>query len=146
MRFERFVGALRDADQARGAAFAAAAFHPDAPADTSAPYRLVPFVRRSPDPTVQLIRRSALDAVRRPGDGGTGYVDPASITDLEAFFRNPPKPPLHERVAAANVETVTRVGVERLEAILREIRADRDASYAALGEALSGRASGTPPR
>ncbi|MCA9574314.1 MAG: DUF1415 family protein [Polyangiales bacterium] len=130
--FERFVSGLRSSDQQRGAAFAAAAFHPDAHADLADPYRLVPFIRRTPDPTVQLIRRSALEAVRRPGDGGTGYVDPASITDLVAFFQNPPKRPLHERVAQANLEQVERVGVPTLEAVLADIAQDRERAYAAL--------------
>lgn len=132
VEFERFVSSLRDRDQQRGAAFAAAAFHPDAQADLSDAYRLVPFIRRSPDPTIQLIRRSALEAVRRPSDGGTGYIDPASITDLVEFFKNPPKPPLHERVAQANLDNVTRVGVAPLEEVLQDIRADRARAYAAL--------------
>lgn len=130
--FERFVSGLRGEDQQRGAVFAAAAFHPDAQPDTSDPYRLVPFIRRSPDPTVQLIRRSVLESVRRPGDGGTGYIDPASITDLVAFFQNPPKPPLHERVAQANLEQVTRVGTQPIEEILRDIEEDRARAYAAV--------------
>ena len=124
-KFERFVAQVRDLDQERGAVFAAAAFHPEAEANLETPYRLVPFIRRSPDPTIQLIRRSALDAIRRPGDGGTGFVDPASISDLAAFFRNPPKPPLHERVAGANLETVRKVGVEAIERVLEDIAADR---------------------
>ena len=132
VEFERLVSGLREADQQRGAVFMAAAFHPDAQPDTSDPYRLVPFIRRSPDPTVQLIRRSVLESVRRPGDGGTGYVDPASITDLVAFFQNPPKPPLHERVAQANLEQVERVGTEPIEDILRDITDDRTRAYAAV--------------
>lgn len=132
VEFERFVSGLRDRDQQRGATFAAAAFHPDAAADLSDPYRLVPFVRRSPDPTIQLIRRSVLESVRRPGDGGTGYIDPSSITDLVAFFKNPPKPPLHERVAQANLEQVERVGVAAVEQVLADIRADRARAYAAV--------------
>ena len=129
VEFERFVSALRDIDQQRGATFAAAAFHPDARADVSDAYRLVPFIRRSPDPTIQLIRRTVLESVRRPGDGGTGYIDPSSITDLAAFFKNPPKRPLHERVAQANLDQVARVGVDPIEAILDDIAADRERAY-----------------
>jgi len=135
VEFERFVSILRDRDQQRGAVFAAAAFHPDAPADLTDAYRLVPFIRRSPDPTIQLIRRSVLESVRRPSDGGTGYIDPTSITDMVAFFKNPPKPPLHERVAQANLEQVQRVGVAPVEQVLNDIRADRARAYAVvLGE------------
>jgi hypothetical protein len=89
----------------------------------------VPFIRRSPDPTIQLIRRSVLESVRRPSDGGTGYIDPSSITDLVAFFKNPPKPPLHERVAQANLEQIQRVGVAPVELALNDIRADRARAY-----------------
>jgi hypothetical protein len=132
LEFERFVSGLRDRDQQRGAVFAAAAFHPDARPDLSAPYRLVPFIRRSPDPTIQLIRRSVLESVRRPSDGGTGYVDPNSIDDMVAFFKNPPKPPLHERVAQANLEQIERVGVGPVEEAIEDILRDRTRAYAAL--------------
>ena len=130
VEFERFVSVLRERDQARGATFAAAAFHPVAEADLADPYRLVPFIRRSPDPTVQMIRRSVLESVRRPGDGGTGYVDPASITDLAEFFRNPPKRPLHERVAQANLDQLKKTGVADVERVLADIRAERARAYA----------------
>jgi hypothetical protein len=135
--FERFVSELRRADSARsgieGPPMAMAAFHYDAPADLGAPQRLVPFLRRSPDPTVQLIKRKVLEDLRGPGDHGTAFVDPASV-DLKEFLSRKKKPPLHERVAAINLETVEAVGVARLDALLREIRADRDAAYARLEE------------
>jgi hypothetical protein len=133
--FERFVSELRRVDAARsgieGPPMAMAAFHYDAEADLGAPHRLVPFLRRSPDPTVQLVRRSVLDALRGPGDHGTAFVDPTKV-DLADFLAKKKRPPLHERVATMNLETVRALGVERLEAILRDIRADRDASYARL--------------
>ncbi len=137
VEFERFVAALRRSDAARagesGPAMAMAAFHYDAPVDLGSPHRLIPFLRRSPDPTVQLVRRSVLDALRGPGDHGTAFVDPAT-TDLRAFLTMKKKPPLHERVAQMNLETTLAVGVERLEALLAEIKRDRDASYARIRE------------
>lgn len=136
-RFERFVSEARELDQARagdgGPAFAAAAFHPVASADLEAktqPYQLVPFVRRSPDPTIQLIRRTVLAAVRRPGDGGTGYVDPSTITDLREFLSRPKKKPLHERVAGANYDTVQRVGTDEFEQVFAALARDRRERYA----------------
>src|SRR4051794_27200135 len=66
--FEGFVRTVRERDAARyevgGIPFAMAAFHPDAAADVKEPERLIPFLRRTPDPTIQVVRRTALDRVR----------------------------------------------------------------------------------
>lgn len=130
--FERFVSEVR---KEAGDALAMAAFHPDAQADTSDAARLVPFIRRTPDPTIQLVRMSVLEGVRRKeGDQGTGYVDlskisPAQLAELAA---EQPAVPLHDRVAEANLETIATLGVRDAEAVLSDIRADRERSYAAL--------------
>jgi hypothetical protein len=133
--FERFVAELRRVDAERaglgGPPMAMAAFHFDVEADMSSAQRLVPFLRRSPDPTVQLIRRSVLDAVRGPGDHGSTFVDPATL-DLASLLSQKRRPPLHERVATSNHHMVSAMGVEAFEAKLLDIRADRDVSYAAL--------------
>jgi hypothetical protein len=133
--FETFVGELRTLDAARygidGPAMAMAAFHPDAEARTENAYQLVPFIRRSPDPTVQLVRRSVLEAVRKKGDHGTAWIDPATL-DLAALLAQKPKVPLHERVAQANLETLTRHGLEAVDALFRELRRDRDERYRAV--------------
>lgn len=133
--FESFVAQVRDAYAAevpRAVEMALAAFHPRADADVTGPERLVPFLRRTPDPTIQLVRRTALAAVRRSHGHGTGFVDPAEI-DFATFLASEPRIPLHERVAQTNLQTVERLGVEQLEALLEEIRRDRDAAYARLG-------------
>lgn len=144
--FERFVGRLRTEDAARaglgGPALAMAAFHPVAEPATDSPYRLVPFIRRSPDPTIQLVRRSVLDAIRRPGDHGTDYVDPTKVDILE-FLTKKRRPPLHERVAQANLETLVELGLDRARAVLDAIVEDRDRSYAALGEPPRTRTAGS---
>ncbi|RLB46466.1 MAG: hypothetical protein DRJ42_27615 [Deltaproteobacteria bacterium] len=135
--FERLVRDLGNADDAqriRGTVpMAMAAFHPDAPADRGSPARLVPFIRRSPDPTIQLVRLSVLQKIRGTESAGTGFVDPKLIArgELPSFVD---RTPLHERVATANLGTVERLGVERIEEILRDIRRDRDESYAALAD------------
>lgn len=133
--FERFVARLREEDAERwenkSPPMAMAAFHPDSPVDLENPSRAVLFVRRSPDPTIQLVRRSILDAVRRPEDQGTGYVDPSNV-DFASFMAKPSKPLLHELVAETNLETIHREGVERILALFEDIRRDRDASYAAI--------------
>jgi hypothetical protein len=89
------------------APFLAAAFHPDyraadGPLDAA---RLVPFIRRTPDPTIQLVRASLIERLR-----GDASAD----------------------VGRANLATVTARGLGALDALLSDIRRDRDASYAAL--------------
>jgi hypothetical protein len=86
--------------------FLAAAFHPDyRPDDGQAldPARLVPFLRRTPDPTLQLVRATLIDSLR-------GQVS--------------------NDVARDNHATVTARGTDTLGALLDDIRRDRDASYA----------------
>ena len=91
--------------------FLAAAFHPDyrAPGETLDATldaaRLVPFIRRTPDPTLQLVRASLVDRLR-----GEVSAD----------------------VGRANFANVTGRGLDKLDALLADIRRDRDASYARL--------------
>lgn len=129
--FERFVGRVRESYGEGGAnvEMALAAFHPEADPDLAGPERLIPFLRRTPDPTIQLVRRSVLASVRRAHGHGTGFVD-ARHLDFTSLFAGDPKVPLHERVAQQNLETVQALGVDRLAAILDDIRRDRDESYA----------------
>jgi hypothetical protein len=144
--WEHFARDVHTADAARwpvgGIPMAMAAFHPDAEPDLSTPARFVPFVRRSPDPTLQLVRISVLERVRRAEPSGTGYVDPASLdlASLDLSGEAAPPVPLHERVARANVETARELGVARMGAMLDDILRDRDAAYVAIDETLPRRA------
>jgi hypothetical protein len=144
--FEHFVAHIRRDDTARhqlgSVPFAMAAFHPDARADLSDPERLIPFIRRSPDPTIQLVRQSVLERVRSRSPEGTAFIDPASL-DLERLLAAQEKPtaPLRQRIARANQQTVAEVGVAELEAQLDDILRDRDESYARFG--LPGRRGAT---
>ena len=115
-RVARTVGAWEKfAEQVRRSrgVFLAAAFHPDYPAPEGGAIeggavtaaRLVPFIRRTPDPTLQLVRASLLDGLR-------GQVS--------------------DDVARDNLATVTARGLAALDALLTELRRDRDASYARL--------------
>lgn len=132
--FEQFVARVRDAEAERqplGAIpFALAAFHPDATPELDDPERLIPFLRRTPDLTIQFVRRSVLERVRQRSPEGTEFVDirfldPRAL-DLAA------EPSLRERIATQNLSSVQREGVERVEALLRDIKRDRDESYARL--------------
>jgi hypothetical protein len=131
----RFVEALRAAHQRApgGLVMAMEGFHPDADPDLSAPEKLVPFVRRTPDVTIQLVRHTVLDRVRRGTQQGTAFFDPSSMS-LDALLHDASPKPLHARIGEANHRTVERLGAREVARILDDIRADRDAAYAALGE------------
>jgi len=138
--FQRLVRDLGNADDTRWprgeVPMAMAAFHPEAEADLEDSARLVPFIRRSPDPTIQLVRLEVLRRLRGTEPSGTGFVDPdliarGGLPDLAA------RKPIHERVADENLETVERMGVAEVETILADIRADRARSYARLSDTRS---------
>lgn len=130
--FESFVRTLRERDAARYEVgeipFAMAAFHPDARADLEDADRLIPFLRRTPDPTIQLVRQSALDRVRGSSQEGTSFFDLSNL----ALLPLPQKEPLslRQRIGQANLDTAVKVGVEALESVLTDIRRDRDEAYA----------------
>lgn len=133
--FEAFVRTLREQHAARYEVgeipFAMAAFHPDARADVADADRLIPFLRRTPDPTIQVVRQTALDRVRgHGGQEGTSFVDLATLTALPIPQKEPIS--LRQRIGQQNLETALRVGIPELEAVLSDIRRDRDESYARL--------------
>jgi hypothetical protein len=130
--FERFVARVQVADAGAhplGAIpFVFAAFHPEAQPDLSDAERLVPFLRRTPDPTIQLLRTSAVDRVREGTPQGTQFVD-IRLLEADAVA----SPPLRERIAQANLTTVTRMGVDTMAALLEAIVRDREETYRRLG-------------
>jgi hypothetical protein len=137
LQFSRFVADVRTRDAARkplgGVVVAMADFHPDAPLDMSTAERMVPFVRRSPDPTIQLVRKDALSRVRLSEDQGTNFIDMQHLS-LETLLTAQPKaPPLSARVAQNNKKTVERMGAAAVDTLFDSILRDRDRSYAALG-------------
>lgn len=127
----RFVETLRAAHQAEpgGLIMTMEGFHPDAVADTSSPGALVPFLRRTADPTIQLTRLSVLDRARASTGGTTKYVDPTTI-DVAALLASPGERSLHQRISEANHRTVCAHGVAAITGLFDEIRRDRDESYA----------------
>jgi len=136
--FESFVRNLRERDAARHEVgtipFAMAAFHPDARPDVHEPERLIPFLRRTPDPTIQVVRCTALDRVRGNSQEGTSFFDLASLGTLPLPQKEPVS--LRQRIAQANLDTALEVGVDTLEALFQDIRRDRDESYARLRRGL----------
>lgn len=115
--FESFCAELRP----RLRSFYAVAFHPDLPRDLLDAHRAVQFIRRSPDPTLQLVRASVLREVRGDQTGGSRYVDSSSLS-LEQLLAIATPLSLAERIAEANLETLRREGAERLEALLASMR------------------------
>ena len=130
--FESFVRTVRERDAARHELgtipFAMAAFHPDARPDLKEPERLIPFLRRTPDPTIQLVRCTALERVRGNNQEGTSFFDLSNLGTLPLPQKEPVS--LRQRIAQANLDTALEVGVDTLEALFQDIRRDRDESYA----------------
>jgi hypothetical protein len=105
-----------------------AEFHPDAPLDATTPARLVPYLRRSPDPMLQLVPHAILASVRTPQPRYATLDQLKALNDLAAA----PKQDIGDRIAATNHARVAADGAA-IEAKLAEIFADRDASYARVG-------------
>ena len=135
--FDRFVSQLvREDAEHHGPGripFAMAAFHPEASADMTTPDRLIPFLRRTPDPTIQLVRSSVLERVKSGKGDGTRFVDFASLdlADLSALAATKS---VRQRIGEANLETVQSSGVERLERITESISRDRAQSYSRIAD------------
>ena len=96
--------------------------------DSATPARLVPFLRRSPDPLLQLVPFAVLDAVRAP----QLVADRAQQAQILVGGGEPPKPAVADRIAAANHARVAP-SLPELTARLDAIAADRDTSYARVG-------------
>jgi hypothetical protein len=112
--FDGYAERLRRADQVRRAkgerpGFLMAAFHPFGVQRFTTPFQLVSFIRRTPDPTIQIVRGDLLDAIRAGREDVSGQV------------------------ARQNYAQVNQRGASELDALLRDIRSDRDVRYAALG-------------
>jgi hypothetical protein len=116
-QFDAYAERVRRADHARkpdaatsppAPTFLIAAFHPGAPETFTTPPQMVSFVRRTPDPTLQFVRTSVLRKVT--GEGSRVSDD----------------------VTQRNFEAVNARDAAVLDAVLREIRRDRDETYARL--------------
>jgi hypothetical protein len=121
--FDTWCAPLRAANPA----FVAAVFHPESAYDVATPAQAVGFFRRAPDPTLQLVRVTALDAVR--GSGGGKFMfdfSPAAWAELK---KREHRLPTSERIGRDNHARLMREGISTLQAIYDDIRADRQRSY-----------------
>ena len=136
LAFEHFVADVRALDATRRARgeerIAFANFHPNATADLTTPEKLVPFLRRAPDPMIQSVRIEVLERVRGGEVSGTRFLDPATL-DLSMLTGSSPQPPLAARIAQQNARHVQRIGIEQLDAVIGDILADRRRSYGEIG-------------
>jgi hypothetical protein len=122
--FEAFCAGLRDrmfAAHSGEAPFYCVAFHPDLPRDLLDAHRAVQFIRRSPDPTLQLVRASVLRSVRGADDGGSRYADLSRLTLEQAMALASPLS-LADRIAEANLAVLRREGPDRVETLLASFR------------------------
>ena len=127
--FDRFVSRLVREDAMRHGPgripFAMAGFHPEVDADLSTPDRLIPFLRRTPDPTIQLVRSSVLERVKSGKGDGTRFVDLSQL-DLADLGGVSATKSVRQRISEANLATVQRLGVQQLQQITDSIIQDRE--------------------
>ena len=117
--FERWsseVGALRDD------VFLSAPFHPDVPETAGT----VHFLRQTPDPTVQLVRRERLGEIRAQDQ--PHYTDIFDLDPRDLEGGNAPKT-VAASVLAHNERLIAREGRAPLQAIIEDIRRDRNETY-----------------
>ena len=115
--FEEF----RDEVRASLHLFYCVAFHPDLPMDLADANRAVSFLRRAPDPTLQLVRIATLDRVRSGRPAGSVYLDASelSLDELRSLQR---PPSVSEQIAEANFRTLQRHDPQRLADLLARFR------------------------
>lgn len=120
--FERFGARVNQAlNRALPRPPVMATFHPELVGDAADPHRLVGLLRRAPDPFVQMIP----DGYQ---EGGTVFVplsEAAAATEDKADWPQ------------RNYDKLRGENLERLLAIIADIHADRDRSYAPYVEALA---------
>ena len=118
--------AVRDRIATQRSAYGIAEFHPRAALDLATPARLVPFLRRSPDPLLQVVPLSLLQSVR-----ASALPDRAQQAQILRGLANPPRD-VATQIAVDNHATVSARHAA-IDAILDDIARDRDAAYARLG-------------
>jgi hypothetical protein len=105
-----------------------AEFHPDGSRDTQTAARMVPFVRRSPDPLLQFVPFEILESVR----SSTALTDLAEQAKLLGGVSTAPREDIGDRIAETNHARVIK-DLAAFDATLDDIAADRRRSYARVG-------------
>jgi len=125
-------GAVRDRVAARILSAGVAEFHPTAALDLATAARLVPFLRRSPDPLLQLVPLALIHAAREAAGAGAPVAGLAQQATMLGGHAASPRTGLTERIAAGNHATVAEAHAA-ITAIFEAIAADRSAAYARAG-------------
>ena len=132
--FRDYVSALQrthvDRYERGKAPIVMAAFHPNAELNMDSPAQLVSYLRRSPDPTIQLVKNEVLAKVVKGPPSGSVFA--SSLAELMKIQAEEPKLNTSERIAQTNLERVQQEGPSVLEEILEDIAADRRRSYEGL--------------
>ncbi len=127
--FERFGNSLHESVARRGRGGPVhATFHRHMEGDDTSPARLVGVFRRAPDPFVQFVPEGL-------HQGGSTFID-LEKTDLLELVKAAPRNPPPRDNAKHNFARLTALDVARVQAILADIHADRDRSYAPFLAAL----------
>jgi hypothetical protein len=127
------IEALRDGVAHAVREAGVAAFGPHGALELTSPAKLVPYLRRSPDPLLQLVPFAILDEARR---SAPGLPDRAAIARALAGQAPPPEPSVADRIAARNLATVRR-DPAALARALDDLARDRAASYPRAGVRIS---------
>ena len=109
-----------------------AEFHPDAALDLATPARLVPFLRRSPDPLLQMVPLELLDRVRTH----TTVVDVHDQAQMLGGFAEPQRRDVADSIAETNHARAGK-DASTIGSVLDDIAADRRRSYERVGIAIS---------
>ena len=109
----------------QGRVFLTAPFYPSAPDSAGA----IHFLRQTPDPTVQLVRRTRLEAIR--AQDPPHYTDIFNLDLRELEAEKPPRT-VAASVLAHNERMIEREGRAEIQRIVDDIRADRARTYAKL--------------
>ena len=120
--------ALRDRVAAAIPTAGVADFHPGAGLDLATPARLVPALRRSPDPLLQLVPIAMLDAIRNPQLA----ADRAEQARILGGIADAPRGDIADGIAQRNFDRIAS-RADAFAAKLAELAADRARSYAAVG-------------
>jgi len=89
----------------------------------------IQFLRQTPDPTVQLVRRSRLEEIRAQDPPHYADIFELDMQDLKT--KKPPQS-VAASVVSHNERMLEREGRAEIQAILDDIRRDRERSYARL--------------
>ena len=102
--------------------FYCVSFHPELPMDLSDANRAVSFLRRSPDPTLQLVRVATLERVRSGRPSGSIVVDASAISPAELAALQQ-SISVSEQIARANLRTLRQHDPAALDRLLADMRA-----------------------